>query len=140
MYLVGGYDGTNATRDVLATTDGVRFRTIAQLPVGVRYPAVVALGENVYVFGGELNGTESSAVQQIDVRTGTARVVAQLPSPRTEASATAFGRIDLRRRAGSPAEPRRATSSASTRRPSRFSADGQLPAPVADSAVATVGG
>ena len=42
VYLVGGYDGTNATRDVLATTDGVQFRTVAQLPVGVRYPAVAA--------------------------------------------------------------------------------------------------
>ncbi|MDQ1521480.1 MAG: hypothetical protein QOI55_2553, partial [Actinomycetota bacterium] len=83
-YLVGGYDGTNATRDVLATSDGAVFRTVAQLPFGVRYPAVAALGNQVYVFGGELGGAESDAVQQIDVRTGTARVVAQLPSPRTE--------------------------------------------------------
>lgn len=139
VYLVGGYDGTNATRDVLATSDGVQFRTIAQLPVGVRYPAVVALGDNVYVFGGELGGTESSAVQQIDVRTGTARVVTQLPSPRTEASATALGGAIYI--AGGLAGG--AASSDILRfdpQTARFSVDGQLPAPVADSAVVTVAG
>ena len=91
VYLVGGYDGTNATRDVLATSDGVQFHTIAQLPVGVRYPAVAAVGDNVFVFGGALSGSESSAVQQIDVRTGSARVIGELPSPRTEAAAVSIG-------------------------------------------------
>src|SRR6185437_9553087 len=87
VYLVGGYDGTNATLTVLATTDGIRFRAVAQLPEGVRYPAVAALGDNIFVFGGELNGSQSSSVQEIDVRAGTARVIGELPSPRTEASA-----------------------------------------------------
>ena len=138
VYLVGGYDGTNATRDVLATSDGVQFRTVAQLPNGVRYPAVAALGDNIFVFGGELAGSESSAVQEIDVRTGTARVIAQLPSPRTEAAAVTFGGsiYVLGGLAGGSAssdilhfDPRTAA----------FSFDGQLPAPVADTAPVTIG-
>ena len=91
VYLVGGYDGTNATLAVLATSDGVQFRTVAQLPVGVRYPAVAAIGDKVFVFGGELNGSESSAVQEIDVHAGSARVIGDLPSPRTEAAAVQLG-------------------------------------------------
>src|SRR5581483_2743019 len=39
MYVVGGYDGAALVPDVLATTDGTSFRTIARLVVGVRYPA-----------------------------------------------------------------------------------------------------
>ena len=138
VYLVGGYDGTNATRDVLATSDGTRFRTVAQLPEGVRYPAVVAAGDKIFVFGGELNGNESAAVQEIDVRTGDARLIGRLPSPRTEAAAaTLGGSIYLAGglSGGSASgdvlrfDPKTAT----------FSFDGTLPAPVADSAVATVG-
>ncbi len=138
-YLVGGYDGTNATRDVLATSDGVGFRTVAQLPFGVRYPAVAAIGNSVYVFGGELGGAESAAVQQIDVRTGTVRVVAQLPSTRTEAAAVAVGgRIYV---VGGLAGGHASSDViAFDPKTADFSFDGQLPTPKADSAIATVGG
>lgn len=139
VYLVGGYDGTSATRDVLATSDGVRFRAIAQLPIGVRYPAVGALGDNVFVFGGELSGNESSAVQQIDVRTGDARVIGRLPSPRTEAAAISIGGSLFvgGGRAGGAASTdvlRFDPSSA------QFSIAAALPAPVADSAAVVVNG
>jgi hypothetical protein len=139
VYLVGGYDGTNATRDVLATSDGVRFRTIAQLPIGVRYPAVAALGDNVLVFGGELSGSESSAMQQIDVRTGSARVIGQLPSPRTEAAAVSIGGalFVVGGRAGGAASTdvlRFDPLSA------QLSIDAALPGPIADSAAVTVNG
>jgi len=138
VYLVGGYDGTDPTLAVLATSDGVRFRTVAQLPVGVRYPAVAALGDKVFVFGGELNGSQSSSVQEIDVRSGSARVIGELPSPRTEASAVQLGGsiYILGGLAGS------APSSDVLRfdpRTARFSSDGPLPAPVADSAAITLG-
>ncbi|MCU1468117.1 MAG: Kelch repeat-containing protein [Actinomycetia bacterium] len=138
VYLIGGYDGTTATRDVLATSDGVRFRTVAQLPVGVRYPAVAALGNSIFVFGGELAGSESSAVQQIDVRTGSARVRGQLPSPRTEAAATTLGgSIYILGGLASGA-----TSSDVLRfdpRSAQFSFDGQLPTPISEGAIVTIG-
>ncbi|HEY5076389.1 MAG TPA: hypothetical protein VIJ48_02690, partial [Acidimicrobiia bacterium] len=139
VYLVGGYDGTNATRDVLATSDGVRFRTIAQLPIGVRYPAVGAVGDKVFVFGGELSGSESSAVQQIDVRTGSAHVIGRLPNPRTEAAAFSIGGslFVAGGRAGGAASTdvlRFDPSSA------QLSIAAALPTPVADSAAAVVNG
>ena len=52
-YIVGGYNGTAGEPDVLATTDGQTFRTVATLPVPVRYPAIAALHGLLYVFGGE---------------------------------------------------------------------------------------
>jgi hypothetical protein len=138
VYLVGGYDGTNATRDVLATSDGVQFRTIAQLPVGVRYPAVAAAGDKVFVFGGALSGSESSAVQQIDVRTGSARLIGELPSPRTEAAAVTLGGsiFVAGGRAGGAASSDVLRFDASG---NQFAFDTALPTPSADSAAVTVG-
>ena len=137
-YLIGGYDGTNATRDVLATSDGVQFRTIAQLPIGVRYPAVAAFGNSIFVFGGELAGSESSTVQQIDVGAGTARVIGQLPSPRTEATAAVFGGSIYV--AGGLTGG--GTSSDILRfdpKTTQFTFDGNLPVAIANSAAVTIG-
>ncbi|MHB8506034.1 MAG: kelch repeat-containing protein [Acidimicrobiales bacterium] len=90
-YVVGGYDGTTYLPDVLATTDGAHFRTVAHLPVPVRYPAVAALGGKVYVFGGETaapGGTAATAdIQVVDPATGTAEVVGHLPRARYGAAA-----------------------------------------------------
>ena len=51
-YVVGGYDGPAMDSEVVATTDGRRYRPVAALPVPVRYPALAALGSRIYVFGG----------------------------------------------------------------------------------------
>ena len=55
-YVVGGYDGPSLDPAVLATADGATFRTVTDLSVPVRYPAVAALGGLIYVFGGESLG------------------------------------------------------------------------------------
>ena len=84
-YLVGGYDGQNYLPTVLATTNGVRFSTVATLPVAVRYPAVAALGGDVYAFGGETAAggggavTATADIQRIDPATHSAKVVGTLP-------------------------------------------------------------
>jgi hypothetical protein len=83
-YLVGGYDGTNYLPGVLATSNGTHFTTVANLPVPVRYPAVVASGGKIYAFGGETRSsgaevTATSDVQMIDPATGKATVVGHLP-------------------------------------------------------------
>lgn len=91
-YLLGGYDGTAPRTDVLATTDGRTFRTVAQLPVGVRYPAVAALGGTVYVVGGELaSGTSSTTIMAVDTATGQARSIGKLPQPLSHAAALVLG-------------------------------------------------
>jgi hypothetical protein len=85
-YVVGGYDGTTYEPQVLATTDGTHYRTVAHLAVPVRYPAVVATGGLLYVFGGQTAAagtaiTATDAVQVVDPVAHTATVVAHLPQP-----------------------------------------------------------
>jgi outer membrane protein assembly factor BamB len=137
-YLVGGYDGVAPARDVLATNDGVSYRLVSQLPQGVRYPAVAALGSSIYVFGGEWGGVPSTAIQMIDTRTGQASIVGRLPVARTQAAAfTLAGSVYLAGGlvAGMPSfdvmrfDPRTGG----------FAQADSLPAPVADAAVATSG-
>ena len=65
-YLVGGVAGAGRG-DVLATTDGRHFRTVARLPVPVRDPAVAALGDQIWVFGGQAATGPISDIQRVTV-------------------------------------------------------------------------
>lgn len=96
VYVVGGYDGAALTPDVLATSDGVQFRVVGRLGQPVRYPAVAASGDRIFVIGGATSGGESAGVdtnvvQQIDVRTGQVTVLAHLPATLSHASAVTLG-------------------------------------------------
>ena len=91
-YLLGGYDGHTLSADVLMTTDGKTFRTAGQLAQPVRYPAVAALGGQIYLFGGTgASGVASTAVQVFDTATGKGRLIAHLRAPLTGASAGTLG-------------------------------------------------
>jgi hypothetical protein len=95
-YIVGGYDGTNPDRSVLATTDGRTFSTVASLPVPVRYPAVAAYGGLIYVFGGQaITGAKAglpvNTIQVVDLRRHTASTIGHLPIPLDAAVAVAIG-------------------------------------------------
>jgi hypothetical protein len=96
-FVVGGYTGTDYLPAVLATTDGRTFRTVASLPVPVRYPAVAADGPTLYVLGGEVHAASgtaaTSAVQAVDTATGAASVVAHLPQPLYGAAAFDLGGV-----------------------------------------------
>jgi hypothetical protein len=83
-YVVGGYDGTRADATVLATSDGRSFKPIATLPVPVRYPAVAALGGQIYVFGGQaIGGPHAGApvnvIQVINPAKKTSARIGRLP-------------------------------------------------------------
>ena len=95
--VLGGYDGEAPVGSVLRTRDGRSFKTIAQLPVPVRYASVASLGPTVYVLGGELgDGTDSALIQAVDTGSGKATVVGHLPGGLSHASAvTIDGRILL---------------------------------------------
>jgi hypothetical protein len=111
-YIVGGYDGTIPTTDVLATTDGRNFSNVASLAVPVRYPAVAAAGRDLYIFGGQsvgpgTTGGPISDIQRVDIDSHHSTVVDQLPYPLEAAAAvTLDGKIYLaggeRPSAGSP--------------------------------------
>ncbi len=88
VVLIGGFDGIDPQRDVWAAGDGRHFRVIARLPRAVRYPAVVAEGDCVYVLGGLISGGEydgrfSDLIQRVCVRHSSAAVVGRLPTPRS---------------------------------------------------------
>ena len=91
-YIVGGFDGTKPDASVVATTDGRTSRTVATLPVPVRYPAVAALGGRIYAFGGQAitgphAGAPVSVIQAVDPARRTASVVGNLPEPLAGAAA-----------------------------------------------------
>jgi outer membrane protein assembly factor BamB len=95
-YILGGYDGTNSTPGVLATTDGRTFSTVADLAVAVRYPAVAAAGRDIYVFGGQSVGAGATGgpvadIQRIDPASHRTSVVGQLPYPLEAAAAVNLG-------------------------------------------------
>ena len=87
-YIVGGYDGPSLDPAVLATSNGATFRTVTDLSVPVRYPAVAAFGGLIYVFGGEsAAGLPVRAVQVVNPGSGTGKVIGQLPLPLSGAAA-----------------------------------------------------
>jgi hypothetical protein len=97
-YVVGGFDGTDLTADILATVDGSRFSVAGQLAVPVRYPAVAAAGGKVWVVGGQLGtgestagGGQTDAIQRFDPTTGRTVVVGHLPEALGHASALDLG-------------------------------------------------
>ena len=95
-YVVGGYDGTVGEPGVLATSNGRSFRTVATLPVPVRYPAVAALDGLLYVFGGEaVSGPQAGQpvadLQVVDPARHTARVAGYLSRPLEGAAAVVLG-------------------------------------------------
>lgn len=93
-YVLGGFDGTNMTPDVLQTDDGITFKTVTQLPVPVRYPGIAVVGNVIYLFGGQTSsqaGHQTGTVQAVDVVAGTARVIGNLPQALTEATAWVQG-------------------------------------------------
>ena len=146
-YLAGGHSSGAYARTVLATTDGRHFRVVARLPLPVRYPGVVAAGASLWIFGGLTPDGPVSAVQQVNLRTGRARLAGRLPHPLAAAAAFVLdGTIYVAGglTPGSPARsPQLVTSSAVLRfdqaGPS-FAAAGTLPVPVAHAGVAVTEG
>jgi N-acetylneuraminic acid mutarotase len=97
-YVVGGFDGTGMTRGILATNDGRHFRVAGHLKVGVRYPAVAAAAGAIWVVGGQLAttastaaGGQSDAIQRFDPGTGRTTVVGHLPKTLGHAMAFVLG-------------------------------------------------
>jgi outer membrane protein assembly factor BamB len=109
VYVVGGYDGTAMDPEVLATTDGRSYRSVAALPVPVRYPALAVLGSRIYVFGGlRPSGHPTTAVQLVDPGARTARVVGHLPVPLSGAAAGVLGGTIYLAGGDTPSVPTRA--------------------------------
>ncbi len=157
-YVVGGYDGTNPDSQVLATTDGAHFSVVANLPVPARYPAVAALGKDIYLFGGEaVGGHDAGApldtIQVVDPESKTSKVVGHLSQATAGAVACVIGgHVYVAGGTAAPAAGQESLSQASSATPSASNAvfafdpsshkvllAGALPVPVAYGAVQVVG-
>ena len=141
--LVGGFDGYGPQGEVWATDNGTSFHVVAHLPQPVRYPAAVALGAAVYVFGGlisggEYNGQFTNDVQRVDVATGSANVVGHLPFPVAHAMAANMAGHLFVFGGSSPSWTSRQIF-AFNPTDNRVSLAGVLPEPVTDAAVASIG-
>jgi len=138
VLLVGGGRGGVPDGAVLATSDGVRFTKIGRLAIPVRYGAVVAVGNAVYVFGGATATGDTSAIQRIDLTTGAVRVVGHLPHAMSEAAGFVLnGRVLLAggMRGGRPTTTVYAFDPATH----RTTVAGRLPEALADAGVAVIG-
>ena len=95
-YVVGGYTGGGPDAQVLATSDGRHFRSVAALRVPVRYPAIAAFGGKILVFGGQAvtgpaAGKPVNTIQVIDPARRSASVAGHLPEPVAGAAAVTVG-------------------------------------------------
>ncbi len=144
-YVVGGFDGSRMTRDVVATTTGRAFHVVARLRQGVRYPAVAAYNGSIYVFGGQLATTEGTAglgqsrlVQRVNPQTGRTTVTGKLPWRIGHAMAfTMGGRLYVGGgRRGTAATGRIWQVNPAT---AHLTSAGRLPRPISDSAVVPLG-
>ncbi len=91
VIVVGGGAAGGADARVLATSDGVRFHTIAALKVAVRYAAVAPLAGRVYVFGGTSPTGDVAAIQEVDPATGRTRIMGKLAQTLSHATAFVLG-------------------------------------------------
>ena len=138
LVVLGGGALGRADRRVLLTLDGIRFRTVAMLAVGVRYAAVAEMGGRIYLFGGSSATGDVATIQVVDTTTGTASVVGHLSAALSHATALVVGgRILIAggRRAGRPVD----TILAFNPNTNRTALVGHLPRPMSDAAAAVIG-
>ena len=95
VLVFGGWTGKDPTNDVLQTTDGATFTTVATLLHPTRYPAVALLGRSVWVIGGEYDKTVLNGIQRVDLDSGQVVDVAPLPVGLSRASAFSLGNAIL---------------------------------------------
>ena len=92
--VIAGGAGSSYERSVLGTSDGVHFRTVAVLPVGLRYAAVVGAGNLIFVVGGASAAGDVASIERIDLTAGTVRVMGHLPFALSHASGVSLdGRL-----------------------------------------------
>jgi N-acetylneuraminic acid mutarotase len=87
LFIAGGGNPPGVDPRVLSTRDGAHFTEIAKLPQPVRYAAIAAVDNRVYVIGGEIGTGDTSDVQVVDVASGAVTVGPALPQPLSHASA-----------------------------------------------------
>jgi hypothetical protein len=137
-FVMGGGASGLLDRRVLATEDGVHFRTLARLAAGVRYAAVGETGGMIYLIGGVGASGDTSAIQRVDPTTGRVDVIGRMPKPISHASAMVIGgrMLVVGGRTAGNAQDAIWQVDVATGTPQMVA---RLPQPVSDFAVAVIG-
>ena len=96
--LGGGDEASTLVADVVASDDGVTWRSAGVLAEPVRYPAVALVGDAIYLFGGvsTKSGVDTGSIQRYDTTAQRTTVIGHLPSHLSHASAVVLdGQIYL---------------------------------------------
>jgi hypothetical protein len=139
-YVAGGWNGTDTNRDIYAVSPAGIVSPRASIPVGVRYPAVGALGGRLIIAGGETaSGSPTADAWSFDPVSDRITRLPSLPVPTDHTSGIALRGTfyvlgGLRNGAF--------TDSIISWRPgqTRWHAAGRLPSAVADGAAVTFAG
>jgi N-acetylneuraminic acid mutarotase len=137
-YVLGGFDGTTGSTEILRTRDGRSFTVVGTLPVSVRYPAVAVSGGSIWLFGGEHAGRQVTDIQRVDLSTGQGSIAGHLRHPLAHAGAFTLGGAVLIAGGRSGAKATDAVMRFDPEQVSVTSA-GHLPAARSDFGVAVVG-
>jgi N-acetylneuraminic acid mutarotase len=86
-YVIGGYTGSSELDTIVAYTPGLGTRSVATLPVTLRYPAAVSLRGQIYIIGGSTAGVPSATVYRYDPTTNAVAPFTTLPHARERESA-----------------------------------------------------
>jgi hypothetical protein len=81
FYFVGGWTGKKYGTAILRYSPPNTVGVVARLPIGVRSPAVAALGDRLVVAGGLTRSGPSRNVFAVDPRTGSVLLLTRLPRP-----------------------------------------------------------
>ncbi len=88
IYVLDGYDGSSMDGEILSTYNGTTFTDAGSLAVPIRYGAVVATANAIYIFGGiNQSGQYVTSIQKYSFIKRTTSIVGNLPVGLAGASA-----------------------------------------------------
>jgi N-acetylneuraminic acid mutarotase len=91
-YVAGGWNGSSTNPDIYAARPDGSVTRVGTLPIGVRYPAVGALGGRVVVAGGETSaGVPTSVASEFDPVSGRVSTLPALPVATDHAAGAVLG-------------------------------------------------
>jgi PQQ-like domain/Kelch motif len=138
-YLIGGYDNHVPRKEIYSTTDGKTFTHVADLPVGLRYPAVTVVGSTIVIAGGVSPAGPTDTVYAFDPPSGKVTTIGKLPQPVGDATAFTLGPTAYVVGGLSASNAATATVSAIDLSAKTVTAFSPLKQPLADAAVAASG-
>lgn len=140
-YIVGGYDGAEALDTIMAWRPGYPARTVARLPLSLRYPAVAAVAGKLVIAGGTHGEAAQREILRFDPASGRVTAIGRLPDPLTHASAVALeGRVYALGGRGSASTSQTREILAIAPATGEVTKAGRLPVALSDTAAAVMGG